>query len=82
MTEEQKLLLKMLLKVLDRVPQSEESILYHSVCLAGVNARWSDYEWALGYADEQRWIDKVSGGPLKTTKWHINDLGRAALLQM
>lgn len=85
MTDQQKLLLKMLLTVLSRMKQSEEGILYHSLCMALPKSQiptWSDLEWALKYADGERWLTSVSSGPFRAKKWSVNDLGRAALEEM
>lgn len=82
MTNEERLLLKSLLVVLDRMKQCEEEILYMSVDVKLHGVTRTDFDRALKTADAARWVTSVSGGPFRVTKWSLNDVGRAALLEM
>lgn len=84
MSDEQKLLLKMLLTMLSRMKQCEDSILFDSICVAMGDARptRTQFDAALRLADGTQWLTSVNSGPFRVTKWSLNDLGRAALAEM
>jgi hypothetical protein len=78
MSDREKLLVKLLLKVLANVKQCDADILEASVGLSMTPPiTRTEFETALRYCDGEGWLTSVPG-KFGSTKWSLNDAGKAA----
>ncbi|MDB6033848.1 MAG: hypothetical protein JWM16_4186 [Verrucomicrobiales bacterium] len=81
MTERQQQILRGLMKLLERMDQCAEEVLFHALGQIVQKLLMSELQWGCRYAEGQGWligVTSIFGSP----KWSLSDKGRAAVAEM
>jgi hypothetical protein len=81
MREREQEVLRGLMKVLSRMDQCDEDVLYDAVLKVVPRLLISEMQLAVKEAERRRWLNGVKG-VFDNNKWSATDLGRAATLEM
>ncbi len=81
MTDRQQLVLRALLKVLARMDQCAEEVLFHALGQIVDKLLMSELQTACAYAQGEGWIIGVKG-MFQNNKWSLSDKGRALVAEM